>query len=72
MIDNAQSISAKAAGAGVETLTATFVPSGFVPIDTEGLADHTVCAWAAKGLEDPGNSGLLQVYHGGGCSCYRS
>ena len=61
MIDNAQSILAEADGSGVETLTTTFVPSGFVPIDTEGLADHTVCAWAAKGLEDPSNSGLLQV-----------
>ena len=61
MINNAQSILAEADGSGVETLTTTFVPSGFVPIDTEGLADHTVCAWAAKGLEDPSNSGLLQV-----------
>ena len=61
MIENSAAILTEADGAGVETLTTSFVPSGFVPIDTEGLADHTVCAWAAKGLEDPTNSGLLQV-----------
>ena len=61
MIDNSVAILTEADGAGVETLTTSFVPSGFVPIYTKGLADHTVCAWAAKGLEDPTNSGLLQV-----------
>ena len=61
LIERSAAILTEADGAGVDTLTTSFVPSGFVPIDTEGLADHTVCAWAAKGLEDPTNSGLLQV-----------
>ena len=45
MLDNAEEILGLADDAGVENLTATWVPRETgVPLDTSGLADHSVCA----------------------------
>ena len=62
MIENADEILGKADEAGVENLTATWVPrETAAPVDASGLADHSVCALAAAGLTSETESSLLQM-----------
>ena len=61
MLDNADAILGQADDAGVKNATATWVPCDTdAPLDTSGLADHSVCALAAAGLNSDKDSSLLQ------------